>query len=112
MNAPVPTSLFNAAQAQAQINQTWDDDIVHRLKDYIQIPAKSPMFDPNWAANGFIDTALWDAATWVQSQKVEGLTLEVIRLEGRTPVLFFEVPAYGGATTLLALPNRPPARPC
>ena len=96
MNAPVPTSLFNAALAQAQINQTWDDDIVHRLKDYIQIPAKSPMFDPNWATNGFIDTALWDAATWVQSQKVEGLTLEVIRLEGRTPVLFFEVPACAG----------------
>jgi acetylornithine deacetylase/succinyl-diaminopimelate desuccinylase-like protein len=54
------------------------------------------MFDPNWAANGFIDTALWDAATWVQSQKVEGLALEVIRLEGRTPVLFFEVPASAG----------------
>jgi acetylornithine deacetylase/succinyl-diaminopimelate desuccinylase-like protein len=96
MNARTPDSLLNATQAQDQINQAWDDTIVPRLKDYIQIPAKSPMFDPDWAAHGFIDTALWDAATWVESQKVEGLTLEVIRLEGRTPVLFFEVPASRG----------------
>ena len=98
MNARTPDSLLNATQAQDQINQAWDDTIVPRLKDYIQIPAKSPMFDPDWAAHGFIDTALWDAATWVQSQKIEGLTLEVIRLEGRTPVLFFEVPATRGDT--------------
>ncbi|MFZ2219570.1 MAG: M20 family metallopeptidase [Rhodoferax sp.] len=102
MNARIPDSLLNATQAQDQINQAWDDSIVPRLKDYIQIPAKSPMFDPNWAANGFIDTALWDAATWVESQKVEGLTLEVIRLEGRTPVLFFEVPATRGETEAAA----------
>ena len=102
MNARIPDSLLNATQAQDQINQAWDDTIVPRLKDYIQIPAKSPMFDPNWAANGFIDTALWDAATWVESQKVEGLTLEVIRLEGRTPVLFFEVPATRGETEAAA----------
>jgi len=33
------------------------------------------------------------AADWVLAQKVAGLTLEVIRLPGRTPVLFFEVAA-------------------
>ena len=37
-----------------------------------------------------------NAAAWVESQKVEGLKLEVIRLAGRTPVLFFEVPASNG----------------
>jgi acetylornithine deacetylase/succinyl-diaminopimelate desuccinylase-like protein len=83
-------------QAQEEVNRAWDDDIVHRLEDYIRIPAKSPAFDADWAKNGFIDTVLWDAATWVQSQKVEGLTLEIIRLEGRTPVLFFEIPASCG----------------
>jgi len=34
MNAPVPASLLNAAQALDQVTQSWDDDIVHRLKDY------------------------------------------------------------------------------
>ena len=38
---------------------------------------------------------LRNAATWVEAQKVEGLKLEIVRLEGRTPVLFFEVPATG-----------------
>ena len=33
------------------------------------------------------------AAQWVREQKVAGLTLEIIRLPGRTPVMFFEVPA-------------------
>jgi acetylornithine deacetylase/succinyl-diaminopimelate desuccinylase-like protein len=56
------------------------------------------MFDADWEKNGFLDTVMWNAATWVQSQKVQGLTLEIIRLEGRTPVLFFEVPASRGNT--------------
>ena len=97
MNARVPESTLNTTQALSEVSRAWDDDIVHRLADYIAIPAKSPMFDADWAKNGFIDTALWDAATWVQSQKVEGLTLEIIRLEGRTPVLFFEISASSGA---------------
>ena len=96
MNARVPDFALNAVQAQEEVNRAWDDDIVHRLEDYIRIPAKSPAFDADWAKNGYIDTVLWDAATWVQSQKVEGLTLEIIRLEGRTPVLFFEIPASRG----------------
>ena len=97
MNARVPESTLNTTQALSEVSRAWEDDIVHRLADYIAIPAKSPMFDADWAKNGFIDTALWDAATWVQSQKVEGLTLEIIRLEGRTPVLFFEISASSGA---------------
>ena len=98
MNARTPAPLLNAAQALGQVSRAWDDDIVGQLTDYISIPAKSPMFDADWEKNGFIDTVMWNAATWVQSQKVEGLTLEIIRLEGRTPVLFFEVPASRGTT--------------
>ena len=98
MNARTPAPLLNAAQALGEVSRAWDDDIVGQLTDYISIPAKSPMFDADWEKNGFIDTVMWNAATWVQSQKVEGLTLEIIRLEGRTPVLFFEVPASRGTT--------------
>jgi acetylornithine deacetylase/succinyl-diaminopimelate desuccinylase-like protein len=36
---------------------------------------------------------LRNAAQWVEAQKVEGLTLEIVRLPGRTPVLFFDIPA-------------------
>jgi acetylornithine deacetylase/succinyl-diaminopimelate desuccinylase-like protein len=103
MNTPVAPSTLNAAQALTQVSRAWDDDIVHRLQDYIRIPAKSPMFDADWAKNGFIDTAVWDAATWVMAQKVGGLTLEVIRLESRTPVLFFEVAATKAGSTQTVL---------
>jgi acetylornithine deacetylase/succinyl-diaminopimelate desuccinylase-like protein len=96
MNARAPDSVLNSAQALMQVSRAWDDDIVPQLSDYIKIPAKSPAFDSDWAKNGHIDAVVRQAASWVEAQKIEGLKLEVIRLEGRTPVLFFEVPASAG----------------
>lgn len=100
MNAPlhreIPATTLNAAQALTQVSAQWDSDIVRQISDYIAIPAKSPGFDSDWAKNGYIDTVVRNAAAWVEAQKVEGLTLEVVRLEGRTPVLFFEIPASSG----------------
>jgi acetylornithine deacetylase/succinyl-diaminopimelate desuccinylase-like protein len=96
MNARVPADAFNAATALNQVSQQWDDDIVPQLRDYIAIPAKSPMFDSDWAQHGYLDTVMRNAAAWVEAQKLEGLVLEIIHLEGRTPILFFEVPASNG----------------
>ncbi|MBC5782705.1 M20 family metallopeptidase [Ramlibacter sp. USB13] len=97
MNAPLhrelPPTVLDSARALDQVTQKWDADIVRQLTDYIAIPAKSPGFDPQWQQHGYIDTVLRNAASWVEAQKVEGLKLEIVRLEGRTPVLFFEVPA-------------------
>jgi acetylornithine deacetylase/succinyl-diaminopimelate desuccinylase-like protein len=93
MNARLPTVLLDSASALEQVSAQWDGDIVRQLKDYIAVPAKSPGFDSDWAQNGFIDTVVNNAAAWIEAQKVEGLTLEIVRLPGRTPVLFFEVPA-------------------
>jgi acetylornithine deacetylase/succinyl-diaminopimelate desuccinylase-like protein len=87
MNAPVSHELL------AHVSQAWDSDIVSQLSDYIAIPAKSPAFDADWAQHGHIDQVVQRAADWVLAQKVAGLTLEVIRLPNRTPVLFFEVAA-------------------
>ena len=96
MNARLPASLLNTAQALTQVSQAWDDDLVTQLTNYIAIPAKSPMFDADWAQHGLIDKVVQNAFEWVQAQKVPGLTLEIIRLSGRTPVLFFEVAASTG----------------
>jgi acetylornithine deacetylase/succinyl-diaminopimelate desuccinylase-like protein len=73
------------------VTRQWDADIVRQLTDYIAIPAKSPGFDPQWQQHGFIETVLRNAAEWVETQQVPGLKLEIVRLPGRTPVLFFEV---------------------
>lgn len=96
MNARLPASAFQPARALTEVSRAWDEDIVRQLQDYIAIPAKSPMFDPQWAQHGYIDTVVRNAAAWVEAQKVAGLKLEIIRLDGRTPVLFFEVPASRG----------------
>ena len=103
MNARVPASVLNPAQALDQVSQAWDAQILPQLTDYIRIPAKSPAFDADWAAHGHIETVLRQAATWVESQKVAGLTLEIVRLPGRTPVLFFEVAATRAASSQTVL---------
>src|SRR5689334_13016862 len=108
MNAPLhremPAGLLDAERALSDVSAQWDGDILKQLTDYIAIPAKSPGFDKDWSANGYLETVLRNAAAWVEAQKVEGLKLEIVRLEGRTPVLFFEVPATGtdmGETVLM-----------
>jgi acetylornithine deacetylase/succinyl-diaminopimelate desuccinylase-like protein len=55
------------------------------------------MFDSEWDANGLLETVVRNTAQWIESQKVAGLSVEIIRLPGRTPVLFFEVAATRSA---------------
>ena len=83
------------------IAHTWNDSIVPQLVEYIRIPAKSPHFDPQWEAHGHIERVIGLAEAWVRRQPVRGLTLEIVRLPGRTPVLFFEVPGVGDRTALM-----------
>ncbi len=80
---------------EARIDRQWDDEIVPQLIEYIRIPAKSPHFDPKWREHGHIEAAVEQARRWVEAQRIEGMRLEVVRLEGRTPVLFFDIPARG-----------------
>ncbi len=106
MNAPHPPELaavVDPVRARHQIDAAWDGDIVRQLTEYIAVPAKSPAFDPDWARHGHIDTVVRNAAAWVEEQKVPGLVLEVVRLEGRTPVIFFEIAGTKAGSTQTAL---------
>ena len=94
MNAPTLTVEAGAlARIAAYADEAWDQRIVPALTDYIAVPAKSPMFDAQWAERGLLDRVVRDAAAWVEGRRVAGLKLEVLRLEGRTPVIFFDIPA-------------------
>ncbi|WP_350297075.1 M20 family metallopeptidase [Limnohabitans sp. Rim8] len=95
----LPPGELNTAQALSDVSQAWDSDILHQLTEYIQIPAKSPSFDAQWAEHGHLETVLRNAAQWVEAQKVDGLQLEIIRLPGRTPVMFFDIPATKAETS-------------
>ncbi len=82
---------------RACANETWDD-IVPVLHDYIAIPNVSPVFDPDWRANGHMAEAVDLIAGWCRAQPIDGLTLEVVELDGRTPVILMEIPAIGGGS--------------
>jgi acetylornithine deacetylase/succinyl-diaminopimelate desuccinylase-like protein len=102
MNArdPQPQSAVDGAAALAAFaDRAWDERIVPALRQYIEVPAKSPMFDAQWQAHGYIDRVVRDAAAWVESRKVSGLKLELIRIDGRTPLILFEVPATHADST-------------
>jgi acetylornithine deacetylase/succinyl-diaminopimelate desuccinylase-like protein len=81
--------------------ETWDRAILPALTEYVRIPAKSPLFDAEWAAHGHLDRAVALVAEWCQARKVEGLRLEVVRLPGRSPLIFMEVPGASSETVLL-----------
>src|SRR5436189_3571562 len=96
---PAPGFPFDATALADRIARQWDDEIVPQLTDYIRLPAKSPNFDPQWEANGHIEAAVALAQRWIERQDIPGLALEVVRLPGRTPLLFFDVPARGPAAS-------------
>jgi len=81
-----------------RIARQWDDEIVPQLIEYIRLPAKSPHFDAEWRGHGHLEAALRQAYTWAAVQGIKGLKLEIVRLEGRTPVLFFDVPATNASS--------------
>ncbi|HEV8693129.1 MAG TPA: M20 family metallopeptidase [Lysobacter sp.] len=74
----------------------WDEEIVPQLVEYIRIPNKSPMFDVDWVAHGYMDAAVALMEKWGRAQNIPGMQLEVVRLEGRTPLIFIDIPAFKG----------------
>ncbi|WP_109124804.1 M20 family metallopeptidase [Dyella sp. C11] len=94
---------MDTARLNRFISGLWDEEIVPQLVEYIRIPNKSPMFDPKWVEHGYMDAAVKLMETWAQSKlsSLPGAKLEVVRLEGRTPLIYIEVPGKGDATVVL-----------
>jgi acetylornithine deacetylase/succinyl-diaminopimelate desuccinylase-like protein len=83
------------------INQLWDSSITPTLMEYIKIPNKSPQFDKDWQAHGFMDQAVNLISQWCNDNAVDNMKLEVVKLENRTPVIFIEIPGNSDDTILL-----------
>lgn len=81
--------------------QQWQDEIIPSLCDYIKIPNKSPHFDSEWQANGHMEKAVVHIAEWCKKHAPQGMTLDIMRLENRTPLIFMEVPGQIDETVLL-----------
>ena len=95
--------MLDMAKTTNLIGQCWGDDIVPTLVEYIKIPNKSPLFDPDWAAHGYMDEAVALFERWARAKlpSLPGATIEVVRLPGRTPVIVIDVPGDGEDTVLL-----------
>ncbi len=85
--------------ATDQIAAAWRDDLTDRLVEYVAIPALSPNFDPGWEANGEIERAVTHIRSWIEGRDVAGMTVDVQRLPGRTPLIVVEIDAFGEPTT-------------
>jgi acetylornithine deacetylase/succinyl-diaminopimelate desuccinylase-like protein len=79
----------------AFVEATWEESILPRLAEYIEIPNKSPAFDPAWREHGHMDRAVDLVEAWCRAQEIEGLQVDVVRLPGRTPLLYMEVAPSG-----------------
>lgn len=64
------------------------------LMQFIRIPSKSRFCDPDWERNGQLMRALREGAQWGEKIFPEGI-FEILSLPGKTPALFFDIPAKG-----------------
>ncbi len=99
--SPASTSPLPARETLAFVQRRWEEDVLPALTRYIEIPAKSPAFDPDWSSHGHIDRAAALIEEWGRGRPIEGLSIETVRLPGRTPVILMEVPGTSPETILL-----------
>ncbi|MCH2111554.1 MAG: M20 family metallopeptidase [Planctomycetes bacterium] len=85
----------------AWVDGLWEQEIVPELETYIAIPNQSPLFDPDWEEHGFMEQAVQQIEAWCRARPIEGLEVEVVRLPGRTPLIWMEIPGEPGDTVLL-----------
>jgi acetylornithine deacetylase/succinyl-diaminopimelate desuccinylase-like protein len=95
--------MLNIDRLRDHVHAAWNDAIVPSLTEYIRIPNKSPAYDAEWVQHGYMDAAVKLMEAWARKHAsgLPGATIEVVKLEGRTPVIFIEVPGSGSDTVLL-----------
>jgi acetylornithine deacetylase/succinyl-diaminopimelate desuccinylase-like protein len=87
--------------SDAFIEQAFAAHVVPLLVDYIRIPNRSPLFDPDWAASGHMQRAVELLAGFAHAQALPGAHVEVVTLPGRTPTLLVDVPGTAPGNVLL-----------
>jgi acetylornithine deacetylase/succinyl-diaminopimelate desuccinylase-like protein len=85
------------------VDRTWDTSILPAITEYIRIPNKSPYYDPQWQEHGHMDRAVQLIEKWCRAREIAGLQIEVVRLGGRTPLIYMEIPARGASKDTVLL---------
>ena len=97
---------MNQDQIIDYVEQFWETEIIDSLADHIKIPNKSPMFDKDWEANGYMRDAMVHVMDWVADQQIPELEMELHPLAGRTPMLLLEYPGEQPGDGLNLWPSR------
>jgi acetylornithine deacetylase/succinyl-diaminopimelate desuccinylase-like protein len=95
--------MMDSGKTKAFMEGIWDGEIIPALTDYIRIPNKSPAFDPDWEKHGHMDKVVDLFTAWARGKlkQLPGSALEVVKLPGRTPLIFIEVPGKADGTILM-----------
>lgn len=83
----------------ASVSSIWDESIVSTLSEYIKIPNVSPVYDPGFSTNGHIEKVIDLFVDWVKKQNIPELHLEVLKDEGRSPLISISIPASKESTS-------------
>src|SRR5262245_30541358 len=92
---------IDANALRAHVERVFRGSAVPALERYIAIPNRSPLFDPDWASAGHMERAVALVSAWCAARTVPGLRVEVVRLPGRTPLIWIEAPGDVDDTVLL-----------
>jgi acetylornithine deacetylase/succinyl-diaminopimelate desuccinylase-like protein len=79
------------------VERVWTDDITPVLQRYISIPNVSAAYDSDWEAHGYMEEAVQLVREWCAARPIDGLTVDVYRIPGRSPLIVAEVPASTSA---------------
>jgi len=82
----------------ACVKKDWAESVVNTIVDYVKIPNQSPEYDSLWETNGHVDKALDLLVSWVKSQNITELSLEVLKEPHRTPLIFLRLPSHKCST--------------
>jgi Acetylornithine deacetylase/Succinyl-diaminopimelate desuccinylase and related deacylases len=82
------------------VDNYWDTEVMPTLQEYVSIPCKSVGFDKDWKKHGYIDQATDLFEQWLTSRNIDGLTVERLEFDGRTPLLYVEIPGQLNQTIL------------
>ncbi len=72
----------------------WQKDTLDALKKFVSIKSLSPDFDKDWEEHGELLRSLKEAKDFAQTT-LENIHVEILEAKGKTPLLFFEIPATG-----------------
>ena len=92
---------MNSEKLKQDISTFWDNQILPTIIEYIKFPNKSPVFDPDWEANGYMDQVVDLASDWVNKHKPDNSTLNIYKEAGRTPLMILDVPGNSDGTVLM-----------